>query len=146
MWDQAKTEWIKLCPKSSDPHIRVYADQSNKIVISVADNTNSIKLKHIMPDNFKEKASKLSCQWIASHDCIQNDAITVSVFFKTSETFKHFVDLFKVAKCLKILSPELKKDECANKLNASESSTDNAMHTENIQIDAELLSLNAFIF
>merc|ERR1712207_29610 len=118
--------------------MRVYADQRNKILISVADNTNSIKLKHIMPDNFKEKASKLSCQWIASHDCIQNDAITVNVFFKTSETFQHFVDLFKVTKCLKILSPELKKDECVNKLNTSESPTDGTMNsTKIIQIDAE---------
>ena len=104
MWDQAKNEWIKLCKKSVKPKIEI-DKKDERVMISIKDD-NSEKIKHALPNKdsalFKVDEKKLSCQWMTNKDIIQNQAITVHIFFKTQTNYQQFVDIFLRLQCAQI--------------------------------------------
>ena len=92
-WDSEQSEWRKLCPKSSNPVIRI-CNEYDKIMISVAD-TNSLKLCHEISGNLNENEAKLACTYMIELDNVQKTAITVKIYFKTVDEFTKFVDSFR---------------------------------------------------
>ena len=98
MWDLVKSEWTKLCPKASNPTIKIYADEQDKMTVAVRD-ADSSKLNHAIPQadkaKFKVKETRLSCQWMTDQDCIQNQETTINILFKTKQAFDSFLDVFE---------------------------------------------------